>query len=399
MNRTFGAAMIIAGTTIGAGMLALPIVSNALGPIGMILALIFMWALIYYAGLVHVEINLVNGGEPVSVSVLAGRWIGPKTEAFMSFILVGLFFALLAAYLTGMASVASVMLRQVLGIDLSVRGVILGCAAVFTTATILRMTWLDYVNRLFVVVKILAFSILIMNLLPFINLEKAFAQPVSFNFMVLPILFTSFGFHGSIPSVMRYLQNDPVKIRKAFFWGTFLPLIVYLLWCGTTVSIIPRSGPMSFNTIAASGQDVGVLMQALNHWTLIPSLSYVANIFAFLAIVTSFFGVGIGLVDFFHLYHRTRWPQISGKTQTMLTASSSYLIPLGFALFYPQGFIAALGYAAIALALLAITIPCIIALKQRFYKKQGLYRVKGGNLPLIIMLCFSLSIIIIEIAK
>ena len=74
--------------------------------------------------------------------------------------------------------------------------------------------------------------------------------------------------------------------------------------------------------------------------------------------------------------------------------------PLGFALFYPQGFIMALGYAAIALVILAIFLPVIMVWKQRNSTSQKsddpadtLYQVKGGKVGLMTAAAFGVLII------
>lgn len=56
-----------------------------------------------------------------------------------------------------------------------------------------------------------------------------------------------------------------------------------------------------------------------------------------------------------------------------------------FALFYPQGFIMALGYAAIALVILAIFLP--VAMVNKVRKSGGnraCYQVVGGNMALML---------------
>ena len=45
----------------------------------------------------------------------------------------------------------------------------------------------------------------------------------------LPVIFTSFGFHGSIPSVMLYLGDCPRQLRRVFVWAP-PSLILYVLW-------------------------------------------------------------------------------------------------------------------------------------------------------------------------
>ena len=55
-NKTFGSALIIAGTTIGAGMLAMPLTSAGIGFGYTVLLLVGLWALLVYSGLLFVEV-------------------------------------------------------------------------------------------------------------------------------------------------------------------------------------------------------------------------------------------------------------------------------------------------------------------------------------------------------
>jgi hypothetical protein len=43
----------------------------------------------------------------------------------------------------------------------------------------------------------------------------------------------------------------------------------------------------------------------------------------------------------------------------------TFLPPLAFALFYPRGFVMALGYAGVALAVLALMLPALLVMKSR----------------------------------
>ena len=48
----------------------------------------------------------------------------------------------------------------------------------------------------------------------------------------LPIIFTSFGFHGSIPSIIQYIGAKPKTLRTIFLVGSALPMlfIFYGYW-------------------------------------------------------------------------------------------------------------------------------------------------------------------------
>lgn len=80
-----------------------------------------------------------------------------------------------------------------------------------------------------------------------------------------------------------------------------------------------------------------------------------------------------------------------------MTALLTYTPPLLFALFYPQGFIMALGYAAIALVILALFLPVALVISARKTKKGSEYQVIGGNSALIAVVAFGVLIIASQI--
>jgi tyrosine-specific transport protein len=73
----------------------------------------------------------------------------------------------------------------------------------------------------------------------------------------------------------------------------------------------------------------------------------------------------------------------------MQTGVVTFLPPLAFALFYPRGFVMALGYAGVALAVLALLIPSMLAWQSRKHNPQANYRVAGGA-PALALVCAAL---------
>lgn len=123
------------------------------------------------------------------------------------------------------------------------------------------------------------------------------------------------------------------------------------------------------------------------------NLSIVVGFFADLALVTSFLGVSLGLFEFIQDSTKAKL-----KGNRSYVALFTYLPPLAFALFYPEGFIMALGYAAIALAVLAILLPAAMVLKSRKeYRDARFYRVKGGDSAVIFVSVIGVLVILAQL--
>lgn len=110
-------------------------------------------------------------------------------------------------------------------------------------------------------------------------------------------------------------------------------------------------------------------------------LGQTIGVFADLALLTSFLGVSLGLFEFLG----DSFNKKKAASSRIVVGAITFVPPMGFALFYPQGFIMALGYAAIALAILAIFLPIMMVKKARVAEDtQGGYQVFGGTAGLMI---------------
>ncbi|MGT0149030.1 aromatic amino acid transport family protein [Vibrio metschnikovii] len=57
----------------------------------------------------------------------------------------------------------------------------------------------------------------------------------------IPVIFTSFGFHGSIPAIVNYLDGHTPSLRKAIVFGSAIPLIIYILWQLATLGVVSQA--------------------------------------------------------------------------------------------------------------------------------------------------------------
>ncbi len=91
--------------------------------------------------------------------------------------------------------------------------------------------------------------------------------------------------------------------------------------------------------IANSGLSalVSSLAQTVHH----SSLGQAVGVFADLALLTSFLGVSLGLFEYLGDVIKDK----NGNSNRIVSSLITFLPPLGFALYYPKGFILALGYA------------------------------------------------------
>ncbi|MCL1062680.1 aromatic amino acid transporter [Shewanella benthica] len=388
-SKIVGSTLIIAGTTIGAGMLALPLASAGLGYGVTSLIMLLVWALMIYTALLMIEVHQF---APIDATLhsLAYKLLGRKGQVVASIAMMLLFYALCAAYIAGGGEQLHSKLANWLGLDIPIQAGAIIFTLVIGSVVTLGTGSVDIINRSLFALKLIALVIILVLLMPKVSLDYLLELPVHQGVIMaaLPVIFTSFGFHGSIPSIVRYLGKEPKGLVLVMVVGSAIPLVVYLLWLVVSQGVLSQAELMQ-------SQSLNGFIGSLSHLLHAPMITNLVSIFADLALMTSFLGVSLGLSDYMSdLLQRQAKP-----SNKLLVALVTFLPPLGFAMFYPRGFIVALGYAAFSLVVLAIFLPVAMVVSQRKQTGLGGYRVKGGQAGLIIATLAGIFIVMVQILE
>ena len=311
-----------------------------------------LWALMCYTALLLLEVYQHVPAD-TGLGSLAARYLGRYGQWITGFSMMFLMYALTAAYISGAGELI---------------------ASSLFSAKILFLV---------VMLVLLAPHVHKVNLLS-LPLEKGLALSA------IPVIFTSFGFHGSVPSIVSYMNGDIRKLRRVFVIGSAIPLIAYLFWQMVTLGSI---GSTTFIGLMAEHSGLNGFLVALRNVVASSHVELTVHLFADLALATSFLGVALGLFDYMaDLFQRRN--TVAGRLQT---GAMTFLPPLAFALFYPRGFVMALGYAGVALSVLALLLPSLLAWKSRQQHPQQGYRVAGGKPLLCVVFGCGVVIILVQI--
>ncbi|EKO3773921.1 amino acid permease [Vibrio metschnikovii] len=374
-SKLLGSSLIIAGTTIGAGMLALPLASAGLGFSTALVIMIGLWALMAFTALLMVEIHQYSS-QDATLHTLAKEILGTKGKWIATFAMLFLFYSLCAAYIAGGGGQFTQRISEFTGFTISApTGTLLFTVIVAAVVTIGTAT-VDKVNRLLFAGKIIAMIMVLTFLAPNVTESYLLSMPLGQGLIIasIPVIFTSFGFHGSIPAIVNYLDGHTPSLRKAIIFGSAIPLIIYILWQLATLGVVSQAELVQNSGLSAL---IGTLARSAHQ----SGLGSMIGIFADLALLTSFLGVSLGLFEFMGDTLRKKGAGVNRFVASVAT----FTPPLLFALFYPQGFIMALGYAAIALAVLAIFLPIAMVVRVRSQSSSPeYYQVIGGKPALMI---------------
>ncbi|EEX31859.1 MULTISPECIES: aromatic amino acid transport family protein [Vibrio] len=374
-SKVLGSTLIIAGTTIGAGMLALPLASAGIGFTTSLIIMVALWALMAYTALLMVELHQ-HADASATLHTLAKQFLGKKGKWVASFSMLFLFYSLCAAYIAGGGAQFGERISQFTGVEISgMTSTVIFTIVVAAVVTIGTGT-VDKVNRVLFAIKLIAMAMVLTFLAPNVTESYLLSMPVEQGLVVaaIPVIFTSFGFHGSIPAIVNYLDGNTPSLRKAIIVGSSIPLIIYVFWQVVTLGVVSQDA-------LVDNQGLSGLISTLSTKVHQSGLGQTIGVFADLALLTSFLGVSLGLFEFLG----DSFNKKKAASSRIVVGAITFVPPMGFALFYPQGFIMALGYAAIALAILAIFLPIMMVKKARVAEEtQGGYQVFGGTAGLMI---------------
>ena len=227
-GKILGSMLIIAGTTIGAGMLALPIAAAGLGFSTASILLFSAWLLMTYTALLMLEVHQYAQVE-ASLNSLAKNLLGKKGQIIANAAMIFLFYALCAAYIAGGGAQLQIKLLEWSNVSLPSQLGAVVFAVLFGTVITLGTGAGDKINGILFTVKLITLASVFYMLSPFVQGKHLLEMPIEQGLILsaIPVVFTSFGFHGSIPSIVKYVGIDIKSLRKIMILGATLPLAIY----------------------------------------------------------------------------------------------------------------------------------------------------------------------------
>lgn len=389
MNKTVGSTLLVAGTMIGAGMLAMPLTSAGIGFGFTLVLLLGLWTLLTFSALLFVELYQTAESD-AGIGTLAEQYFGKAGRIIATAVLIIFLYALIAAYISGGGSLLKDLLPESFGNKVS----ILLFTVIFGSFIVIGTHSVDKINRVLFFVMLAAFAVVLSLMLPEIKFDNLMATPID-NALIIsasPVFFTAFGFHGSIPSLNKYLDGNVKALRISILAGSAITLCAYILWQMSTHGLLTQN---EFLQILKEDATLNGLVKATLAITSSNMIAGAVKLFSTLALVTSFLGVGLGLLECIEDLLKRSFNISAGRITLGLM---TFIPPLVFALFYPEGFILALGYAGQMFAFYAVVLPVSLVWKARRTHTNLPYKVWGGNLTLIIVLVLGVIITSIPFA-
>ncbi len=388
-SSTFRGVLLVAGTSIGGGMLALPVLTSLGGFLPSLVVYFFCWLFMACTGLLFLEISLWMHKDANIVS-MSERTLGTWGKSFTWILYLFLFYSLSVAYIVGCGDLVSQLFKNQIPEWIAPFIFVLCFAPIIFIGT----RFVSKINVVFMLGLAISFFTFLLLGFGYVRSELLLDHNWSKSLLALPIAFTSFAYQGIIPTLVNDMHYDVKRLRKAIVIGSFIPLITYIIWQWLIQGIVPTEGSGGLAEALANGNNA---VQPLKNFINTPIVYIVGQFFAFFALITSFFGVTLGLMDFLADGLDIK-KTVSGKFLLLLLI---FIPPLMISYTYPHIFLTALDYAGgYGCALLLGLLPILMVWSARYrLGMKSPYTFPGGKTALLFLAAFVIFELVLEIKK
>ncbi|WED43315.1 amino acid permease [Legionella cardiaca] len=386
-SRFIGGILLIVGTSIGGGMLALPVANSATGFWQSSIFLLICWAIMTLGALFILEANLYLPPGKHMVSMAASTLGGPGLlTAWLSYLF--LLYTLLSAYISGGADVFGSLFTRI-GISLNEWEASLLFTLVFGLVVYGGIRRVDLLNRALMFGKLAAYFILVVLIAPHVNFQNYQGGDYRFIAGTVMILITSFGFAIIVPNLRDYFNDDIKTLKKVVLIGSLIPLLCYLAWDAVIIGTLPGEGQFGLAALMHDEHTTSALAANLSHTVNSTLISSLFNFFTSICMLTAFLGVSLCLISFLADGLNMVQKGYQGLGLFLLT----FLPPLLIVIYYPGAYIHALNYAGIFCVILLLLLPALMTLMGR-KKFSSPYQVPGGKFSQWLVIVFSIALLI-----
>lgn len=298
-GSVLGAVALVTGSTIGAGMLALPAVTAGGGFLPSSGVMTIVWSVLTLQALLIAEVNLAvtkdrrlrreNMDTVVSLRQMAADTLGPWGGRLTSTVYLFLTYTLIVAYVAKGGE-----MMHMLSMDSvpPAAGGILFSAILGSFLLSSKTKTVDMLNRCLTACLVVLLGLLVVggaqgavweSLIQQHDWDQAWAA--------LPVIVVSMTYHDLIPVLCEYLGRDKSKVRTALVVGGMIPVAMYLAWDAVALALVPGAAE-----VAQAGGVIDPLRVLIE--TQGASAGTAIELFSLLAILTSFLGTVLGFSEY-----------------------------------------------------------------------------------------------------
>ena len=352
---TLTVALLVTGSLIGAGILALPIKTGLSGFIPSLVGMFVICAAMFFTSTILAREATESKDPNFHYATMYEKYLGVfgKWLAILANLVV--LYGLLTAYLTGAATVIS----KFLNFEVTSNWVLVAFFILMTSLLLAGLQVVRKYNAVFMVIMWCTFAFIVYLASGHVDKTNLIYTDWKYLPATIPIIVTAFYFHNIIPSCCRALNWNYRTVRITLLAGILIGFIMYAVWIHVTIGVLPLEGEQ-YSLMYAFQHDYPAtipLSQKIN----LPIFTYGSLVFAIFAIATSYVACGTGLLAF-----------IKDLTVNHLHIKNKYVViifsfgpPLIISLVYPDIFLEALDVVGgFGIVILFGILPAIIGIMK-----------------------------------
>lgn len=387
-GHLLGGTLLISGTMIGVGMLAMPVATGPGGFIPSMIAYLICWLFMLCTGLLLLEACswMPKGANFIT---LTDKLLGPVGKTICWVVYLFLFITVLIAHIVG----GGAIVHEILGAKASLVTTTILYVALFSPIVYLGAHAVDRLNIFVIIGVVITYFMFISLSISEVNFNYLKFMDWSKIWFTFPVLLTAFTYQLIIPTLMDYMNHNIRHVRLAIIIGSIIPLVIYLLFELVILGIVPIEGETGLVAAGLRGQNA---ITPLQYFVASPHIFSVGKAFAFFALTVSYVPISLAYLDFlsdgFHT-HQTGLKRV-------LLCLAIFVPPTIIAIFNPKIFLVALSYTGgISCAILFGIMPPLMVWVGRYKKKltHTYKQLPGGKGFLSFLIALACAELVIEI--
>ena len=388
LRKLLSGSFLIAGTSVGAGMLGIPAVTIESGFAPGLLISALVWGFMLVTGLLLLEVTLKMPAGSNILSITKTH-LGKTGSNIAGGMFAFLYYCLIVAYIAGGSPLFYGFFSSAGLNSLPPFMQYVVFTGIISSIVYLGVRWVDRINIVLSFLMIGSFALLFINGCSEISPTKLAATTAySKMHLAVPILFGAFGYHNIVPTLCDYLERDRKTLRLSLVFGTLLAMTFYSVW---QYLIIGSVDPAYLKKLVFEGKTVIAALEGVTHS---PALFIFGKWFGLFALITSVLGVSLSMVDFF----RDGFKVLLKKDSRLPSCIITFIPPLIFTMLNPDIFTKALGLAGgIGEATINGLIPVALFWAYRYAKGQTDAKETLHKSGLCFLFTLGIAVMVIEI--
>jgi tyrosine-specific transport protein len=233
-GSVLGSTALVAGTTVGAGILALPTVTLPSGVAPLTILLIAVWVYALVSGLLIAEVSLdtmLRGGASSGFLAMVEVTLGKPGALCAGSAYLFLHYTLLVAYIAQggekLLAVVEIIVPRNLPtwVGTTIFALLFGSIMYFG-----RHSLIEKFNSALVFVVIASFAGLLLLAGGQVQIEQFVFQDWTKITVAIPVMLVALFYHNVISVISTQLEGDAKKIKQSIFVGSLISLIIFIAW-------------------------------------------------------------------------------------------------------------------------------------------------------------------------